>query len=141
MLFHQLTKVLVWGHHINVEIFVLGFFGDGADNVVRFVPVQLQNRDFESGDDLLDPRNGNFYVFWLCLPVGFIGGILLMPESRSTGIKGHRDVGRLFFFQNLQQRIGKTEHHPGIQPFAVDSGVFAKGKMSSINKSHGIQKK
>jgi hypothetical protein len=46
-----------------------------------------------------------------------------------------------FLFQYFQKRIGKTQHHTGIEAFGIDSGIFAKSKMSPVNQSHRIEEK
>jgi hypothetical protein len=50
-------------------------------------------------------------------------------------------VAWFFFFQDFQERVGKAQHYACIEPFGIDSRVFAEGKMRPINKGHGIQKK
>src|SRR5690606_11830206 len=98
-------------------------------DVVSLIAVHFQNRNVKSGNDLLDPRDTDFYIFRLRLPVGFVGFELFMPEGRSSSIKSHGNVAWLFLLQHFQQGVGKTQHDAGVQSLAVNSWVFAKRKV------------
>ena len=141
MLVHQLTIVLVWGHHVHRKLFLLRLFCNGADDVVCLKSIHFQNRNFEGPHDLLDPRDGYGNVLRLLQSIGLVGGILHVAKSGCLRIKCHCDVAWFFFFQDFQERVGKAKHYACIESFGIDPWVFAEGKMGPINQGHGIQKK
>ena len=141
MIVHQLPVVLVWGHHEHRKLFLFSLFCNCTDDVVCLKSIHFQNGYFKGTNDLLDPRDGHGNVLRLLQSIGLVGSILHVAKSRCLRIKCHCDVAGLFFFQHLQERVGKPEHYPSIEPFGVDPRVFTKGKMCSINEGHGIQKK
>ena len=141
MVIHNLSIVLVWGHHVNGKQFLFRFFCDGTNDVVCLKSIHFQNRNSKGTNDLFYPRNRHGDILRLLQSIGLVRSILLVTESRCLGIKCHCDVAGFFFFQDLQERVGKAKHYSRVEPFGVDSGVFTKGKMSPIDQGHGVQKK
>jgi hypothetical protein len=47
-------------------------------------------------------------------------------------------VGRFLFIDDIEQAVGKSQDCTGVHPFGIYPGVFAEGKVCSVNQGHGI---
>ena len=114
MIVHQLTIILVWGHHVHRKVLLFSLFCNGTDDVICLKSIHFQNGNFKGPHDLLDPRDGHGNVLRLLQSIGLVGGILHVAKSRCLRIKCHSNMAGFFFFQNLQKSIRKPEHYPSI---------------------------
>jgi hypothetical protein len=112
-----------------------------CDNVIRFIAVQLNDRNIKSPDDLFHLGHARSDVFRHFLTVCFIGFKNFIAEGRGGCIKGNADVGRLLFLQNLQQRIGKAKRDRGVNSLGTDPWVFAEREVSPVDQGVGIKEK
>ena len=86
---HQLTVVLVRGHHISSDALAPGFCGEGPDHVIGLVACHFQNRDAVSVYDLLYNRYGEADGFRCFFALGFILFESFVTESRAGGVEGY----------------------------------------------------
>lgn len=133
-------KIFIGRHHEGVE--APGFLsapGHRADDIVGFVAIEDQNRDFEGCTELFDFGNGGREFLGHCFPLCLVVWVEFMARGRCRGIEGHREVGRLLFFYDGEQGIGKSVDGRGVKPLGIGNGVPDEGKMSSIDQSHAIE--
>jgi hypothetical protein len=64
-----------------------------------------------------------------------------MPFGGGMGIKGHRNMGGIFFIDEVDERIGKTKLSVCVPPSAGKPGTADKGVIGTVDQRHGIQKK
>jgi hypothetical protein len=57
------------------------------------------------------------------------------------GIKGHRNMGGIFFIDEVDERIGKTKLSVCVPPSAGKPGTADKGVIGTVDQRHGIQEK
>ena len=116
---NQLESVAVAGEDHRINARRLRLAGKGADNIVRFPPVQLKNGNAESDHKLFHPvelgaqfrrRRGALRLVIRELPV---------PESGRRSVESDGAIGRAPFLQSPQEHIGEPENAGGILAHAA----------------------
>ncbi len=115
--------------------------GDGTDNIVGLVAVELQHRHVEGPHNIFDDRNGGADVLGLRFTVGFVGFVALVAKGGHAGIEGHGDVGRLFLGDHLEQGVGEAQGRAGVFALRIDARILAKGKVRPVDQRHRIEQK
>ncbi len=89
---HQLSVVLVGGHHVGDVTLLLGNVRQCAYHIVGFI-----SRNFDSGDsvglyDVLYIGNRQGYVLRLLVALRLVLGIGFVAECGAARVEAHRDV-------------------------------------------------
>ena len=120
----QLPVVFIRGHHIRIEPFFFSQLGQCAYDIIGFETGNFYDRYIVGFDNFFYNRYGLSYYLRSFFSLCFIKLICFVPESRTTGIESYCNMGRIFFFQYVFQRIYKSEYSGGIYSFRVDSRIF-----------------
>ena len=88
-----MAKVFVTCDHIGEKALALGLVGEGADDVVGLIALNLKDGDAVSLQDAFDIGHGYKDALGCLIAVGLVGLVALMPEGlASWRVKAHGDV-------------------------------------------------
>ena len=138
---HQLTKVLVRCHHIDIKALCFCLLSKGANDVICFIALKPQCRNLDGLQKLVDVWDCDLNTLRCGIPVGFVVGIAFRAARRSSNVKYHSDVGRLLLIQHIKQGKHEAVDSRGVQPLTGDSWVADEGKMCPENQGKGIKEK
>ena len=94
---HQLSEVLVGGHHIGGEALLFRLFRQGADDVVGLVAFHAVDGDVEGLDEPYYIRYGVAEVVGHLLAVGLVFAVFGLSLCGAGHVEGHADVSGSFF--------------------------------------------
>ena len=89
----ELPEVLVGSDHEGFDpTRRVGLVGEGPDNVVGLVAVELQDGDAEGRAEAFETGEGDGEILGHLFPVGLVGGEHLGPGGGSPGVEDAREV-------------------------------------------------
>ena len=135
----QLAEVLVRGHHVGGVPVLLGMPRQGADHVVRLVPVAFQDGDVEALDDAADVGDVRGDVVRHLLPVRLVLRVFQVPLGGLGGVEDHGDVGGLLLLDQVQQGEREAECRAGVEAPAVDPRVLDEAEVRAVDQRVGIE--
>ena len=106
----ELAQVLVAGDQHHVAARGLEAPRQGAENVVRLVPLQSHGGDVERLDQPVDVGNLHLQVVRHGRAIGLVIRVHFVPEGRAALVKGHAEILRLFLLHQLLQHVLEAEH-------------------------------
>ena len=135
---YQLSVVLVGGHHVGIEILLLGQFGQGAYHVVGLEAGHLDDGDVVGLDNLLDDGHRVAYHLGCLLTLGLVLLVGLVTEGGTLGVEPHGDVRRILFLEQLFECIDKPQNGRSVYTFGVDSGVLDECVVRAVDERVGV---
>ena len=138
VLAHQLPKILVGSHHKHLVVFFFGLFGQGADEVVGLIPLQLHYGNLHGLQNLLDVGYGYTDGIRSFIPVCFVVFEHFGPLHTTSLVKGHSQMVGLFPFNHIKKGVHEPHNGRGVHPFGVDSWVFNEGIVAPENQRVGV---
>ena len=117
----KLEGVGVAGDDEGLHSLLAGLPGQGAQHVVGFVALHLEDGEVEGADDLLDAVHLDGHLLGGFDPVGFVGFILVVAETLAH-VEGHGDVVGLLVPQDVEEHGGEAVD--GIGQLPLGGGQF-----------------
>jgi len=108
MLVDQLQEILVLGDDHRSDARGGGVLGERADDVVRFVALQLHHRDAHGLDDLAHPGQLRAQIVGHRRAVRLVLLVLLVSDRLSAGVEHHRDVVGMLLVEEFAQHGGEA---------------------------------
>jgi hypothetical protein len=136
----ELEEVLVRGDAVDMEACAGGRACQRGDEVIGFVARELNPGNAQGIEQLLDVRKLRCQVLRWCLPGGFVGGVLFVPEGWGGGIEGDSEQLGMVLPQQEQQHVRKAEGgegglpRGGMQPRAHERVVGAEDQRHAIDQ-------
>ena len=115
MLIRNLQKIPVPGHQRHFHAIRRGLPGQGSQNVICLQPLLLHNHHIHGPQYVLHHRHLLPQFLWHGLPGTFIRFIHQMSEGGGMYVESHRQIIRLFLFQNFKHNIQKAINRVGVQ--------------------------
>ncbi len=100
---NQLVRVAVAGDDHGVDPLAGGLLGEGGDDVVGLDPLDLEHRDLEGVEDLVNQRHLGREDVRRLLTAGLVVGVHVVPERRRPGVEGDGDVVGLLVAEHLDE--------------------------------------
>ena len=125
---HQLKQVLVRTDDDRRQAHGRGFPGQGAQDIVRLVAVQLHDGNVQRLYQLADHGNLGPQVLGHFRPVGLVVGIKLMAEGGLWRVEHAGEVRGFVLLQQLQHQPGEGIGRPVLQPRIGKVGPKDEGK-------------
>ena len=137
----QLAQILVAGDQHHVTALRLEAPRQGAENVVRLVPLQADGGDVERLDQPVDIGNLHLQVVRHGWAVGLVVRVHFVPEGRAALVEGDAEIVRLFLLHQLLQHVLEAEHRLRGQsgggrkllPDGEEGAVHVGGAVHQIN--------
>ena len=108
---HQLPEVLVSRDHIGEKSLLLGLVGEGADDIVGLIALNLKDGDAVGLQDAFDVGDSHEDAFGRLFAVGLVGFVILVPEGLAAWrVEAHGDVRRPLALEQVLQGVDKAEH-------------------------------
>ena len=139
MILYDLAIIFVRCHHVHLKAIGCCAGGQGSNDVIGFVAIQLKNGDVETAYDLFHNRQAVPNVFGCFLACSLVLFVQFIAKRRRGCIEGHPNVRWLLFGEHLHQRIGKPKRNRCISAFGINARVFGKRKMGPVNQRVGIE--
>ncbi|CAI8244950.1 MAG: Uncharacterised protein [Flavobacteriia bacterium] len=138
---HQLTEILVRGHHIGGVALGLCFFGQCSDHIIGFIAVHSQGGDTKAFQHFFDQGRGYFDGLRGLIAVGLVLRILFMPLGRRRSIEHHRHMAGVFLFQKIEQSQGKAKDRRGVHALGSNPRIPNECEIRTKDQGIGIQQK
>ena len=113
-------------------------FGQGGDDVVRLIAVQLQLRNLKGLHQLDNLRKLRRHLFRHLLPGSLVRLVHLVAEGRGFGVKYHPEIIRFLLKNDLHQIQRETEYRAGIFSPGIDQRIADEGKIGAVVESRSI---
>jgi hypothetical protein len=139
VLVHELERVPVAGADDDLHALRAGLAGQRADDVVRLVPRQLDHRDLQRGQHLLDQADLALERRRGLRPVRLVLPVLLGPEGLPGHVEGHHDVRRLLVAQHVYQHRGEAEHGVGRLAGGGREVLHRQGEERPVRQGMSVQ--
>ena len=114
----ELERVTVTRADEDVDVLGLGLRGDRRDDVVGLVAVELDERDAQRVEDLLDERDLPLELVGSAGAARLVVGVLLGAERVARLVEGHHHVRRLLVAQHVDEHRGEAVDGVGVLPGA-----------------------
>ena len=111
---HQLSEVLVAGHHVGHETRRRGFLREGAYHIVGLKARHLEDGDAVGLENALDVGHRHLDALGCLVAVGLVLLIGLMPEGLAFGVEAHGDVRGILALEQVLQSVDKAENGAGV---------------------------
>ena len=134
----QLEDVLILRADQHVDPVAGGLLGQRADDVVRLVAFQAQDRNTHRPQDLLDPVHLHRQLLRHGRPVGLVLGKDLGPERRGLAVHGHRDHVGLLLLDQPQQSGREDVRGLGRLAGRARKLLPHRGKMSRVDMGMAV---
>ena len=115
-----------------------GLSGQRADDVVRLVAIQAQDRDPHRLQNLLDPLHLDRQILRHGRPIGLVLGEDLRPERRRLAVHGHGDHVRLLLLDQPQQGGRENVRRLGRLAGRARKLLPHRGKVSRVNMGMSV---
>ena len=135
---HQLHEVLVPGDDRHLQLLRDRFEGQGADQVVGFVPLLFQNGHSHGFSQLADARQLGAHLVGHLLPGGLVFFVHPVPEGRRGRVEEDGQVVGLMPSEQLDQGVGKAEDRAGVFALGIDQGVVDEREVGPIGNGHAV---
>ena len=141
MFTYQLAVVLVGRDHVYVVTCRRTFLRKGADNVVGFVTLDLQNRDAHRFEHPFDVGHRNQNVFGRFRTVGLVLRKNRAPETASFGVERHTQQVGSFAFEDVAQELDEPEDDRRVHARTVAHGAPHESIIIFENQRIGVDQK
>ena len=115
----ELQEIPVSGYHGHFHACRLAALCHGSQDVIGLIALQGQNGNPHGRENFLHQRHlfPQFLRHGLSRPL--VIPVHLVPERRSRQVKGHSQMIRLLFLQNLKHNIEEAVHRIGVKPLRI----------------------
>ena len=141
MVAHELSVILVGGHHIDIVTRLDALLRKGSDHVVGLVPLDFEDRDAHRFEHPLDVGHRKQDVLGRLGTVRLVLGEDVAAETAPLGIEGHAQQVGPFALLNVAQELHEPEHHGGVHTGAVAHRPPQKSIVILENQRIGVNQK
>ena len=104
-----MAVVFVGCDHVYIVSLFFSLFGNGANEVIGFIIIEVKDGDFHGRQNLFDVRHGNRNILGLGVSVGLVFRVVIVSEG-ALRVEGYSDVAGFLVLHEIPEGTHEAGH-------------------------------